>query len=83
MLEKDSVGNIVNHDMVVGGGRVFVCFYLGPWDTDWPRGGRVLRESRGLLVSSVIDIDGPARNAEEERGALSQAPELEISWHER
>lgn len=75
------MGNIVNHDMVAAGSSMFVCFYLGPWDTGLALGVR--REGLGVLLSSIIDIDGPPRSAKEERGALSQAPELEISWHER
>lgn len=32
------MGNIVNHGMVAAGLSMFVCFYLGPWVTDWPWG---------------------------------------------
>jgi hypothetical protein len=47
---------------------MLVCFYLGPWDTDWPRGFRP--ESLGLLPSAVvksIDVDGLERNVKEDK----------------
>lgn len=80
---EDSVGNIVNHDMVAAGSCVCLLLFRS---LGYGLALGVRREGLGFLLSlgcDQIHRHRWARSAKEERGALSQAPELEISWHER